>query len=142
MEFGQQVEIISDGVAYRSILTGRERGNVAYGVGDIAALEDAVGADYRLLDDGIVLRGHAAALVGFLTNLDATFEKITGASGSGGASTLMRSTEYFKGDFVTCKNAPGWVTLYCTTQGVTDASSLTKLPLHLSQSSPISGAAL
>ena len=26
MEFGQQVEIISDGVAYRSILTGRERG--------------------------------------------------------------------------------------------------------------------
>ena len=26
MEFGQEVEIISDGVAYRSILTGRERG--------------------------------------------------------------------------------------------------------------------
>ena len=47
-----------------------------------------------------------------ITNLVATFEKITGASGSGGASTLQRSTEYFKGDFVTCKNAPGWVTLY------------------------------
>ena len=57
-----------------------------------------------------------------ITNLDATFEKITGASGSGGASSLQRSTEYFKGDFVTCKNAPGWVTLYCTTQGVTDAT--------------------
>ena len=26
MEFGQEVDIISDGVAYRSILTGRERG--------------------------------------------------------------------------------------------------------------------
>lgn len=57
-----------------------------------------------------------------ITNLAATFEKITGASGSGGASTLQRSTEYFKGDFVTCKNAPGWVTLYCTTQGVTAAT--------------------
>ena len=57
-----------------------------------------------------------------ITNLDATFEKITGASGSGGASSLQRSTEYFKGDFVTCKNAPGWVTLYCTTQGVTAAT--------------------
>lgn len=57
-----------------------------------------------------------------ITHLEATFEKITGASGSGGASTLMRSTEYFKGDFVTCKNAPGWVTLYCTTQGVTAAT--------------------
>lgn len=57
-----------------------------------------------------------------ITNLDATFEKITGASGSGGASTLQRSTEYFKGDFVTCKNAPGWVTLYCTTPGVTAAA--------------------
>ena len=57
-----------------------------------------------------------------ITNLEATFEKITGASGSGGASTLQRSTEYFKGDFVTCKNAPGWVTLYCTTQGVTAAT--------------------
>lgn len=57
-----------------------------------------------------------------ITNLVATFEKITGASGSGGASTLQRSTEYFKGDFVTCKNAPGWVTLYCTTQGVTAAA--------------------
>ena len=54
-----------------------------------------------------------------ITNLAATFEKITGASGSGGASTLQRSTEYFKGDFVTCKNAPGWVTLYCTTPGTT-----------------------
>ena len=54
-----------------------------------------------------------------ITNLEQTFEKITGASGSGGASTLQRSTEYFKGDFVTCKNAPGWVTLYCTTAGVT-----------------------
>ena len=57
-----------------------------------------------------------------ITNLEATFEKITGASGSGGASTLQRSTEYFKGDYVTCKNAPGWVTLYCTTQGVTAAT--------------------
>ena len=57
-----------------------------------------------------------------ITNLDATFEKITGASGSGGASSLQRSTEYFKGDFVTCKNAPGWVTLYCTAQGVTAAT--------------------
>ena len=57
-----------------------------------------------------------------ITDLEATFEKITGASGSGGASTLQRSTEYFKGDFVTCKNAPGWVTLYCTTQGVTAAT--------------------
>ena len=57
-----------------------------------------------------------------ITHLETTFEKITGASGSGGASTLQRSTEYFKGDFVTCKNAPGWVTLYCTTQGVTDAT--------------------
>ena len=57
-----------------------------------------------------------------ITNLVATYEKITGASGSGGASTLQRSTEYFKGDFVTCKSAPGWVTLYCTTQGVTAAT--------------------
>ena len=57
-----------------------------------------------------------------ITHLEATFEKITGASGSGGASTLLRSTEYFKGDYVTCKNAPGWVTLYCTTQGVTAAT--------------------
>lgn len=57
-----------------------------------------------------------------ITNLEQTFEKITGASGSGGASTLQRSTEYFKGDFVTCKNAPGWVTLYCTTAGVTAAA--------------------
>ena len=57
-----------------------------------------------------------------ITNLEATFEKITGASGSGGASTLQRSTEYFKGDFVACKNAPGWVTLYCTTAGVTAAA--------------------
>ena len=57
-----------------------------------------------------------------ITNLVATYEKITGASGSGGASTLQRSTEYFKGDFVTCKTAPGWVTLYCTTQGVTAAT--------------------
>lgn len=57
-----------------------------------------------------------------ITNLEQTFEKITGASGSGGASTLQRSTEYFKGDFVTCKNAPGWVTLYCTTAGTTAAA--------------------
>ncbi|MDE7220050.1 MAG: hypothetical protein K2O45_10595 [Oscillospiraceae bacterium] len=57
-----------------------------------------------------------------ITNLVATFEKITGASGSGGASTLQRSTEYFKGDFVTCKTAPGWVTLYCSTPGVTAAA--------------------
>lgn len=57
-----------------------------------------------------------------ITNLEQTFEKITGASGSGGASTLQRSTEYFKGDFVTCKTAPGWVTLYCTTPGVTAAA--------------------
>ena len=57
-----------------------------------------------------------------ITNLEQTFEKITGASGSGGASTLQRSTEYFKGDFVTCKTAPGWVTLYCTTAGVTAAA--------------------
>ena len=39
--------------------------DVASGVGDVAALEDAVGGDDRLLDDGIVQRGHAAALVGF-----------------------------------------------------------------------------
>ena len=57
-----------------------------------------------------------------ITNLEQTFEKITGADHSGGASTLQRSTEYFKGDFVTCKNAPGWVTLYCTTAGVTAAA--------------------
>ena len=57
-----------------------------------------------------------------ITNLDATFEKITGASGSGGASSLQRSTEYFKGDFVTCKKSPGWVTLYCTTAGETAAA--------------------
>ncbi len=54
-----------------------------------------------------------------ITDLVQTFENITGASGSGGASSLQRSTEYFKGDFVTCKSAPGWVTLYCTTPGVT-----------------------
>ncbi len=54
-----------------------------------------------------------------ITDLVQTFENITGASGSGGASSLQRVTEYFKGDFVTCKNAPGWVTLYCTTPGVT-----------------------
>ncbi len=54
-----------------------------------------------------------------ITDLVQTFENITGASGSGGASSLQRATEYFKGDFVTCKNAPGWVTLYCTTAGVT-----------------------
>ena len=57
-----------------------------------------------------------------ITDLVPTFEKITGASGSGGASSLQRSTEYFKGDFVTCKNAPGWVTLYCTTAGETAAT--------------------
>ena len=57
-----------------------------------------------------------------ITNLVTTFEKITGASGSGGASSLQRSTEYFKGDFATCKNAPGWVTLYCTTAGTTAAA--------------------
>ena len=57
-----------------------------------------------------------------ITNLEQTFEKITGASGSGGASTLQRSNEYFKGDFVTCKKSPGWVTLYCTTAGVTAAA--------------------
>ena len=79
--------------------------DVASGVGDVAALEDAVGADDRLLDDGIVQRGHAEdvnynntsydlelATFGVtrtgITNLVATFEKITGASGSGGASTL------------------------------------------------------
>ena len=56
-----------------------------------------------------------------ITDLVPTFEKITGASGSGGASSLQRSTEYFKGDFVTCKKAPGWVTLYCTTAGMTAA---------------------
>ena len=39
--------------------------DVASGVGDVAALEDAVGADDRLLDDGIVQRGHAAAAKGF-----------------------------------------------------------------------------
>lgn len=54
-----------------------------------------------------------------ITDLVQTFENITGASGSGGASSLQRATEYFKGDFVTCKTAPGWVTLYCTTAGVT-----------------------
>ena len=57
-----------------------------------------------------------------ITNLVPTFEKITGASGSGGASSLQRSTAYYKGDFVTCKNAPGWVTLYCTTAGETAAA--------------------
>ena len=57
-----------------------------------------------------------------ITNLVPTFEKITGASGSGGASSLQRSTAYYVGDFVTCKNAPGWVTLYCTTAGETTAT--------------------
>ena len=57
-----------------------------------------------------------------ITNLVPTFEKITGASGSGGTSSLQRSTEYFKGDFVTCKKSPGWVTLYCTTAGTTAAA--------------------
>ena len=57
-----------------------------------------------------------------ITNLVPTFEKITGASGSGGASSLQRSTTYYAGDFVTCKNAPGWVTLYCTTAGETAAA--------------------
>ena len=57
-----------------------------------------------------------------ITNLVTTFEKITGASGSGGASSLQRSTAYYKGDFVTCKNAPGWVTLYCITAGETAAA--------------------
>ncbi len=57
-----------------------------------------------------------------ITNLVPTFEKITGASGSGGASSLQRSTAYYVGDFVTCKNAPGWVTLYCTTAGETAAA--------------------
>lgn len=57
-----------------------------------------------------------------ITHLEPTFEKITGASGSGRASSLQRSTEYFKGDFVTCKNAPGWVTLYCSTAGETAAT--------------------
>ena len=57
-----------------------------------------------------------------ITNLVTTFEKITGASGSGGASSLQRSTAYYKGDFVTCKSAPGWVTLYCITAGETAAA--------------------
>lgn len=56
-----------------------------------------------------------------ITDLKQTFEKITGASG-GGAGALQRSTAYFQGDFVTCKNAPGWVTLYCTTSGETAAA--------------------
>ena len=57
-----------------------------------------------------------------LTDLVPTFEKITGASGSGGASSLQRATVYHVGDFVTCKTAPGWVTLYCTTAGETAAT--------------------
>ena len=43
--------------------------DVASGVGDVAALEDAVGGDDRLLDDCIVQRGHAAAFVGFQNDI-------------------------------------------------------------------------
>ena len=39
--------------------------DVASGVGDVAALKDAIRANDRLLDDGIVQRGHAAAAKGF-----------------------------------------------------------------------------
>lgn len=55
-----------------------------------------------------------------ITNLVTSFEKITGASGTGGG-VLQRSTVYYAGDQVTCKHAPGWVTLCCTTQGETAA---------------------
>lgn len=55
-----------------------------------------------------------------ITNLVPTFEKITGATGAGGGA-LQRSTVYYVGDQVTCKHAPGWVTLCCTTEGETAA---------------------
>lgn len=54
-----------------------------------------------------------------LLDLVQTVSKITGASAGGGASSLQRNTEYRIGDFATCGNAPGWVTLYCTQSGTT-----------------------
>lgn len=54
-----------------------------------------------------------------ITDLASTFQKIIGASGSGGGSTLKRAESYEKGDFAYCDSTLGWITLYCTTAGKT-----------------------
>lgn len=65
-----------------------------------------------------------------VSELTQVFAKIASSGGGGGKSSLSRQTEYQVGDSAESALAPGWVTLLCSTTGVTaitEPSGYTKI---------------